>query len=236
MNAVLFFKVYDVEMNRSVAVGPVMTTRVRTGGAIQVDPRYEVDRDGLATGGWDAVFDRSAPLVVEVGFGNGYSLAEMARRTPHMNFVGIELFGKGILKLTRRLERDGIDNVRVIKGDAVVALTELFDRGVIDEIHVNFPDPWPKRRHHKRRLVAPPFVELLYTRVRPGGLVHLATDFTCYAFQMRTVFEAHPGFANTVAPHRFRYHIPGRIRTKYERKFSALGATIRYLNYRRSER
>ncbi len=222
------------EMKTTGAIRSSIPTRVRTGGSIKVDPRYEVSSEVLAAGGWQAVFGRQAPLVVEVGFGNGHSLAEMARQNPDTNFVGIELFGKGILKLTRRLERDGIDNVRVVKGEAVACLTDMFTVGELDAIHVNFPDPWPKRRHHKRRLVAAPFVELLHGRVRPGGRVHLATDFTCYAYQMRTVFEAHPGFINRAGAQRFLYHLPGRVKTKYERKFAALGATIRYLEYQRS--
>lgn len=215
---------------------PLWTTRIRSAAAIDVDPRHLVTAERLAAGGWPGVFGRPAPLVVELGFGNGQSLAEMAAARPGCNFVGIEVFGKGIVKLVRRLEREGIGNVRVIQGDALAALGKLFAPGVIDELHVNFPDPWPKRRHHKRRMVAPPFVELVFRQVRPGGVVHLATDFTCYAFQMRTVFEAHPGFANGAGPHRFRYHVPGRIRTKYERKFAAQGATIRYLTYLRAAR
>jgi tRNA (guanine-N7-)-methyltransferase len=221
-------------MQLARAMGPLMTTRVRGGGPVQVDPRFVVDMERLAVDGWAGAFGRQAPLAVEIGFGNGQSLAAMAASRPEVNFLGIEMFGQGIEKLSKRLAREGIKNVRLIRGDGVGLLSEIFAPGSIDEMHVNFPDPWPKRRHHKRRMVAPPFVEVLFSQVRPDGLVYLATDFTCYAFQMRTVFEAHPGFANLAGPHRFGYHQPGRARTKYERKFAAQGSTIRYLRYRRS--
>lgn len=200
-----------------------------------VDDGYGVDEALCAATGWAGVFGDGTPLVVEVGFGNGQSLAEMARRRPESGFVGIELYGKGVQKLCRRLDREKIGNVRVIKDEAFETLGKRFRDGIIDEVHVNFPDPWPKRRHHKRRLVDPAFVELLFAKLRPGGEVFLATDFDCYADQMLEVFEAHPGFVNTAGPLTFRYEMPDRIVTKYERKFSELGATIRYLWYRRTD-
>lgn len=225
-------------MDVARVMGPLLTTRVRGGGKVTIDARFAVDvaqLDGhLKRETWDGMFDRPGPLAVEVGFGNGQSLAGMAAKRPEVNFLGIEVFGQGIEKLSRRLGRESIDNVRLIRGDGVGLLAEQFATASIDEMYINFPDPWPKRRHHKRRMVAPPFVDLLFAKVRPGGMVYLATDFTCYAYQMRTVFEAHPGFTNLAGPHRFVYHQPGRVRTKYERKFSAQGSTIRYLSYRRT--
>lgn len=208
--------------------------RVRTGRDLVADARFLVDAEGLRHGDFSSLFGREAPLVVEVGFGNGMKLVEMATARPTVNFVGIELYGKGIIKLSRRLEREGVENVRIIRGEAYKTLSTCFADGQIDEMHINFPDPWPKLRHHKRRFVTAALPVLLHRKVRPGGMVFMATDFDCYAFQMRDVFEAHPGFVNTEGPHRFIYHIPGRIETKYERKFAALGATIRYLHYRRA--
>lgn len=207
--------------------------RVRMGRGIEVPPEWAVDADLCAATGWAGVFGREAPLVVEVGFGNGRFLAEMARVRPEADFVGIELYGKGILKLARQLERDGTTNVRVLKGDAIRVLKQQFKPGVIAALFANFPDPWPKLRHHKRRLVGPAFAAVLFPRMAPGGDVHLATDHECYALRMREAFEAHPGFVNAAGTFRFIYDIPGRVPTKYERKFAARGATIRHLHYRR---
>ncbi len=211
--------------------------RVRTGRDLVVDTGFLVDVEDISAASWDALFERlaplPAPLVVEVGFGNGMKLVEMAMARPEVNFVGIELYGKGIVKLSRRLERENVGNVRIVRGEAYKVLSTCFADGQIAEVHINFPDPWPKLRHHKRRFVVPSLPVLLCRKVRRGGRVFMATDFDCYAFQMRDVFEAHPGFVNMEGRHRFIYKIPGRIETKYERKFAALGATIRYLHYRR---
>lgn len=207
--------------------------RVRMGRGIEVPPEWAVDADLCAATGWAGVFGREAPLVVEVGFGNGQFLAEMARARPQCDFVGIELYGKGIEKLSRRLEREAIENVRIVKGEALRVLRGRFARGEVAEVHLNFPDPWPKKRHHKRRLVGPAFAAVLFPRMAPGGDVHLATDHECYALRMREAFEAHPGFVNAAGSFRFIYDIPGRVPTKYERKFAARGATIRHLHYRR---
>lgn len=207
-------------------------SRVRVGTGIAVPPPYAVP-EAAGPEGWKAVFGRRAPLVVEVGFGNGQFLAGMARARPQCDFVGIELYGKGIEKLARRLEREGIGNVRIVKGEALGVLRSRFGRGEVAEVHLNFPDPWPKKRHHKRRLVGPALAVALFRCLPPGGEVRLATDDPCYALQMRDVFEAHPGFANAAGPHRFADPEPGRIATKYEHKFSALGATIRHLHFRR---
>jgi len=198
-----------------------------------LDAAYRVTPEEVAALGWDTLFGRRAPRVVEVGFGNGRFLLEMAQRHPDVDWVGIELYGKGLRALSRALGRSGVTHVRLVKGEALALLGDLFAPASISAIHLNFPDPWPKRRHHKRRLVSPALAALLYSRMVPGGTVHLATDHDCYAFQMRTVFEAHPGFSNATGHHRFVYHIPGRTPTKYEAKFAARGATIRHLIYRR---
>ena len=208
-------------------------SRVRVGQAIAVQAPLGVDLDQLQASGWEGVFGRPGLLVVEIGFGNGQALEHMATERPQVNFVGIELYGKGIKSLSRRLERRGIGNVRILKAEALQALCLLFPRGEIAEVHVNFPDPWPKMRHHKRRLVGPHFPPVLFSRMAPGGKVFMATDHDCYAYQMRTVFEAHPGFVNEAGPHRFIYHRRGRLRTKYEKKFAARGARIRFLTYHR---
>jgi len=207
--------------------------RVRVGTGIAVPHRYALPGPEAGRVAWETVFGRRAPLVVEVGFGNGQFLADMARNRPGTDFVGIELYGKGIEKLVRRLEREDIGNVRIVKGEALAVLRARFGPGEVAEVHLNFPDPWPKKRHHKRRLVGPALPVALFACLPPGGQVRLATDDACYALQMKDVFEAHPGFANVAGPHRFGDPEPGRIATKYERKFGALGHAIRHLHFRR---
>jgi tRNA (guanine-N7-)-methyltransferase len=113
-------------------------------------------------------------------------------------------------------------------------LEDCFESGAIHTFHCNFPDPWPKVRHHKRRFVGPALAVRLFDRVRADADLFFATDFDCYAYQMRDTFEAHPGYANLAGNGAFLYEMPDRIVTKYERKFAARGATIRYLWYRRA--
>lgn len=206
---------------------------MRTGGKFQVDPRYGVDERLLAACGWEEVFGRPGPLVVEVGFGNGQLLVDMATARPEANFVGIELYGKGIHKLGKRCDREGIGNLRLIKGEALSVLEDCFRTGEIAEMHIHCPDPWPKLRHHKRRLVGPRLCALLFDRVMPGGSLYVSTDHDCYAEQMRRVLEAHPGLKNRAGFNTFIYDVPDRAPTKYERKFAAQGATIRHLHFDR---
>ncbi|MDH4228657.1 MAG: tRNA (guanosine(46)-N7)-methyltransferase TrmB [Nitrospirota bacterium] len=213
-----------------------MGSRVRSGGHIPVPPHCAVEPELLAREGWEGIFGRTAPLVVEVGFGNGQSLAEMARRQPECNFVGVERYGTGIEKLGKQILRENVANLRLIKGDGVETLESCFAPGSITAFHSNFPDPWPKLRHHKRRFVDPALAAILFPLLAPVADVFLATDHECYARQMRDVFEAHPGYVNQAGTGQFLYAMPGRIRTKYEVKFAARGATIHYLWYRRAER
>ncbi len=125
-------------------------------------------------------FDRTAPLVVEIGFGNGQALAWMAGNEPDKNFIGIEVHEPGVGRLLRSLEDGAVNNVRVVMRDAVEVLTQQAVSGSLDEVRIYFPDPWPKKRHHKRRLIQPPFLELVESRLRPDGLLHLATDWAPY--------------------------------------------------------
>ncbi len=208
--------------------------RVRVGGQLGTGLPHSVTPEQVKADGWAKQFGRDAPLVLEIGYGNGVTLAAMAKARPEVNFVGIELYGEGMRKLSKRLVREQINNLILVKGEALALLTELFDTASLSEVHVNCPDPWPKKRHHKRRLIGPPFAVVLHDRLAPQGSLHLATDHDCYAYQMRTVMEAHPGFLNRAGCHRFLYHLPGRMKTKYELKFAALGARIRYLIYDRA--
>jgi tRNA (guanine-N7-)-methyltransferase len=154
-------------------------------------PRFGIDPD---VADLRRAFDREAALVVEIGFGNGQALAWMAAREPEKNFVGIEVHEPGVGRLLKRVAEDGLDNVRVAMRDAVEVLDDQVAPASLDEVRIYFPDPWPKKRHHKRRLIQPPFLELLAERIKPGGLLHLATDWAPYAEWMLEALAEVPAF------------------------------------------
>ncbi|MBF0262252.1 MAG: tRNA (guanosine(46)-N7)-methyltransferase TrmB [Magnetococcales bacterium] len=174
-----------------------------------------------------------ARLVVEIGFGNGQFLAPLAARHPEDRFIGIEVFQEGLAGLIRRLQRDAITNTRILPEDARLALRDAFPEQSLDWVIINFPDPWPKKRHHKRRIVQTELLDLLVERLRPGGLLTLATDWEAYAAWMFEVLEAHPGFVNLVAPERFAPRPDFWIETRFETKGVAAGRTIHHLAWQR---
>ena len=167
----------------------------------------------------------SKPLVLEIGSGMGETTAEIAKAHPEAEFVAIEVHGPGVGSLLNKIHSQQLDNLRVVRHDAV----EVLERMVADEslaaIHVFFPDPWPKKRHHKRRLVQPGFLRLLKEKLRPGGIVHLATDVPDYADHIAEVFSRDAAFA--AAPGGFAQ----RPVTKFERRGRLLGHPVRDLVY-----
>jgi len=172
---------------------------------------------------FDALFGRQAPVTLEIGFGMGQSLLEMAAAAPERNFIGIEVHRAGVGKLLHGMQTGGVDNIRVYCHDAVEVLRDCIADASLDTVQIFFPDPWPKKRHHKRRLIQPPFVELLAAKLRPGGLLHLATDWEHYAQQMLEVLEASTGFRNTCADGEFAPRPEHRPPTKFERRGERLG-------------
>lgn len=140
------------------------------------------------------LFGRTAPLVVEIGSGMGEATAAMAEADPDRDVLAVDVHVQGLGRLLRRVEEAGLTNVRVAEGDAVVLLQEMLTDGAVDEVRVFFPDPWPKARHHKRRLVQTPFLDLVARRLRPGGVLHVATDWAPYAEQVSRLLQAHPAF------------------------------------------
>lgn len=176
---------------------------------------------------WGQIFRRSAPIKLEIGFGNGAFLVEMAQREPETNFVGLEIYRKGIKKAKKRIERAGLHNVRLIRQEVSVALPKLFTAGEISEIYINFPDPWPKRRHHKRRLINPSFIATAYTLLKDRGRIFIATDSGEYAEVIDRLFRGHGGFC--FLDQYFPVHAP----TKYEQECLRLGGTIYYMSWER---
>jgi tRNA (guanine-N7-)-methyltransferase len=168
-----------------------------------------------------AVFGRRAPVVLEIGFGMGQATAEIAAARPDTDFVGIEVYTPGVGSLLRAIEARGLANLRLIQRDAVEVLRDRIAPGSLAGAHVYFPDPWPKKRHHKRRLIQPALVAMLAGRLAPGGYLHLATDWEDYAGQMLAVLSAEPRLANTATDYAPRP--PWRPPTKFEQRGLRLG-------------
>jgi tRNA (guanine-N7-)-methyltransferase len=150
--------------------------------------------DAVRAGTFDAAatFGRTAPLILEIGSGSGESTAAMAAAEPGVNLLAVEVYEPGLARLIMLMRADGTENLRMLRGDAVELLEHAVAPGSLDGVRVYFPDPWPKRRHHKRRLVQAEFVALVASRLAPGATLHLATDWEEYAEQMREVCDAEP--------------------------------------------
>ncbi|HKK23658.1 MAG TPA: tRNA (guanosine(46)-N7)-methyltransferase TrmB [Pseudohaliea sp.] len=194
--------------------------------------RFGVDFTGRPLA-FDALFGRPGPRVLEIGFGMGHSLAEMAAAAPDRNFLGIEVHRPGVGKLLHLVQEQGLTNVRVLCHDAVEVLGDGIAPGSLDTLQIFFPDPWHKKRHHKRRLIQPAFVALAASRLRPGGLLHLATDWENYAEQMLEVLSACPALENTVAGGGYAPRPGSRPLTKFEQRGERLGHGVRDLVFQR---
>lgn len=168
------------------------------------------------------LFPSAADCVLEIGFGMGQGLAQMAAADPQRNYIGIEVHRPGVASLLRQLQEWQLDNVRVICDDAVMVLRQMIPPSSLAAVQIYFPDPWPKRRHHKRRLIQPDFIQLLAGRLRPGALLHLATDWQDYAEHMLAVMTASQLFNNSV-PQGYVERPGWRPLTKFERRGQQLG-------------
>ena len=198
---------------------------------VELAPRYGVPAS--APFDFPAIFGRVAPVVLEVGFGDGAALLALAAAHPECDYLGIEVHRPGIGGLLLRLDALALGNVRVCEGDAVQILANSVPDASLDAVHVFFPDPWPKARHHKRRLVQPAFVELVRSKLKPGGVLHLATDWEPYAHEMLSVLAAAPGLRNTADG--FAPRPDARPLTKFERRGERLGHRAYDLVFRRSD-
>lgn len=195
-------------------------------------PRFGLDCTGQLPLDLDQVFNCAArERILEVGFGNGETLLAQAALRPDADFLGIEVHRPGVGHLLMRLAEHDLNNVRVICDDAVRVLRDGLNDAVLDRINIYFPDPWPKKRHHKRRLIQPSFVALLARKLKPGGLLHLATDWEPYAEQVLSVLESSPDFVNRFTGYAPRP--PERPLTKFEQRGQRLGHTVRDLLFRR---
>ncbi len=170
---------------------------------------------------------RGAPLVLEIGSGMGETTAAIAAAHPEMDFIAVEVHGPGVGSLLNRIHAAGLENLRVLRHDAVEVLETMLADGALAGIHLFFPDPWPKKRHHKRRLVRPEFAALAARKLAPGGVFHAATDWPEYAEHIAAVFAQEANFAAAAGG------LVARPTTKFEARGQRLGHAIRDLYFRR---
>lgn len=182
---------------------------------------------------YDAVFGRRAPRVLEIGFGMGDSLLRMAGDEPDKDFIGIEVHPPGVGALVNNAGKAGIRNLRIYLADAVDVLDECIPEASLARVQIYFPDPWHKKKHHKRRIIQSPLVALLASRLEMGGLLHLATDWEPYAEHMSEVLEAEPLLENCAEEGLFVERPSFRPVTKFERRGERLGHGVWDLLYRR---
>ncbi len=181
----------------------------------------------------DAAFARTAPRILEIGFGMGETSAVIAARHPENDYLGIEVHTPGVGSLCKLVAELGLQNQRIIQHDAVEVLRDMIAPASLAGVHIFFPDPWPKKRHHKRRLLQEPFVALLASRLRPGGYLHCATDWHDYAEQMLRVLAAEARLENTVAG--FAPRPEHRPQTKFEQRGLRLGHAVWDVIFRRRQ-
>lgn len=195
-------------------------------------PRYGIPFAGVPID-LDLVFGRAAPKILEIGFGMGETTARIAGSHPQNDYLGIEVHTPGVGSLLKRVAELGLTNVRVIQHDAVDVIECMISPASLDGVHVYFPDPWPKKRHHKRRLIQPPFLALLASRLKPGAYLHVATDWEDYAQQVLQVLSGEPLLAN--AADGFAPRPEWRPLTKFEARGLRLGHRVRDLLFVRKK-
>lgn len=183
---------------------------------------------------WNTVFGRSAPRMMEIGFGAGEALLAFAQANPDFDCIGVEVHRPGVGRLLLGAQAAALKNLRVICHDAVEVLQSQVAPASLALVHIFFPDPWPKKRHHKRRLIQTPFVHLLARALQPAGVLRLATDWEPYAIHMREIIEACSELANTAKDGGFAARSAARPLTRFERRGQRLGHRVWDLEYRRT--
>ncbi|WP_443077094.1 tRNA (guanosine(46)-N7)-methyltransferase TrmB [Streptomyces sp. SP18CS02] len=195
-------------------------------------PAWGLDIDGQRTLDLGEMFG-GLPTVLEIGFGMGEATALMAAADPSTGILAVDVHTPGQGNLLGLADRAGLTNVRVANGDAIILLREMLTPDALDGVRVYFPDPWPKKRHHKRRLIQPEFLDLVATRMKPGAVLHCATDWEPYAEQMLDVLTAHPRFANTAADGGYAPRPAFRPLTRFEGQGLDKGHVVHDLMFER---
>ena len=185
-------------------------------------PKYGIDMGETALD-LGSIFGNEQPVILEIGFGNGDSLAQMAKGNPGLNYLGIEVHRPGVGHLLYLIEEQGIENLRIMSEDAVEIIKNQIPEQALTGVQLFFPDPWPKKKHHKRRIVQPDFVKLLASRLKPGGFFHMATDWENYAEHMLEVMSAAEDFENSTREGDFIPRPDTRPLTKFEQRGQRLG-------------
>lgn len=206
---------------RSFVLRAGRATEAQRRALAELAPRYGVEGGGTLDP--RALYGRRARWVIEIGFGNGDALLELAAAHPEWDFLGIEVHPPGVGRLLLGLERQGLRNVRVVREDATAVLETRLPAASVGQVNLWFPDPWPKTRHHKRRIVQPGFVAAVARILEPGGRFHLATDWEDYARHMLEVLEAEPRLENAAGPGHYQPDAGGRPVTRFHARGSRLG-------------
>ncbi len=194
-------------------------------------PRFGVELDNSELG-WEELFGRNAPCHLEIGFGDGEALLHAAREFPENNYLGIEVHRPGVGQLLRGIEEYELENLRVACCDALTLLERQIPAASLAAVRLYFPDPWPKKRHHKRRIVQPTFMDIVASRLEDGGMLHMATDWENYAEHMREIVEPRSDFTNVAGPGESSERPPWRPVTKFERRGRKLGHGVWDLIYK----
>ncbi len=200
-------------------------------------PDRRVSIGDVQAKGWEEIFapDLRPPLrmVLEIGFGRGEFLQALAEASPEVSHVGVEVSWKRVLKMARRLARMDLTNVRLVHGPGESVVAAAISPASLEAVWINFSDPWPKERHHRRRLIQPALVAVLAERLVTGGVLHVATDDVDYAEHIDAVLAAEARLQNLWAPARWRPEVPGRPPTAYEREWRAEGRPLHFWAYQR---
>jgi len=208
-------------------------TRGQQRGLEIIWPQFGIEHD-IGPLDLDKIFGRSAPRVLEIGFGNGASLAEQAMQHPEIDFLGIEVHRPGVGNLLQVIEREGLTNIRVMQEDAVEILREQIPLNSLDKVQLFFPDPWHKKKHHKRRIVQLDFAALLYERLKQGGIFHMATDWQHYAEHMLEIMKLAPGYKNISETNDYVPRPETRPLTKFEQRGHRLGHGVWDLMFKKA--
>jgi len=197
-------------------------------------PRYGLEVDDALRLDAPALFGDNRDLILEIGFGNGDSLVQMAAAAPEAGYIGIEVPRPGVGHAMLAAAAANLDNLRLIRHDAVAILRDHVADGTLARVQIYFPDPWPKARHHKRRIVQQPFTDLIWRKLRAGGEIHCATDWAAYAEWMRDVFAGDPKWHNLGNADGYAPRPEWRPQTKFERRGERLGHGVWDLRYRKN--
>ena len=201
---------------------------------VELFPRYGITlQQGIID--FDALFGRRGARILEIGFGNGASLAEMATEHPENDYLGIEVHRPGVGNLLLQIEKQSLNNIRVSNDDAIEVLEQQIPDESLDDVYLFFPDPWHKKKHHKRRIVQPAFVNLIQRKLKPGGIFHMATDWENYAEHMMAAMSTAAGFKNIAGEGQYTARPAYRPLTKFEQRGHRLGHGVWDLVFRKME-